>query len=163
MVTGTTWSRWTTAALPEDTVEDLQLTLGEALANAVEHAYGNGPAGACAYSVDRLPDGAVAVRVEDFGPWRPVPADPGFRGRGLMLIRRLAERELEVLDRVLRQRGRRRPGQDRAANAGQPCRVGRQALLQRCRQEPGGDERDVVGLVAVGEDLVQEQRGQVLG
>ena len=31
------------------------------------------------------------MRVEDFGQWRPVPADPGFRGRGLMLIRRLAE------------------------------------------------------------------------
>ena len=45
---------------------------------------------------------------------------------------------------------------------GQPCRVGGQPLLQRRRQEPGGDERDVVGLVAVGEDLVQEQRRQVL-
>ena len=33
------WPGRPTAALPEDTVEDLQLTLGEALANAVEHAY----------------------------------------------------------------------------------------------------------------------------
>ena len=33
----------------------------------------------------------VDVRVEDSGTWRPVPADPGFRGRGLMLIRELAE------------------------------------------------------------------------
>src|SRR6185312_15777199 len=31
------------------------------------------------------------ARIEDFGTWRPVPADSGFRGRGLLLIRRLAE------------------------------------------------------------------------
>ena len=29
--------------------------------------------------------------VEDRGTWRPVPADPGFRGRGLQLIHELAE------------------------------------------------------------------------
>ena len=79
------------AALPEDVVEDLQLALGEALANAIEHAYRDQPAGECAYSVSWTPDGGVDVRVDDLGTWRPVPADPGFRGRGLMLIRELAE------------------------------------------------------------------------
>jgi anti-anti-sigma factor len=33
----------------------------------------------------------VEVAIEDFGVWRPAPVDPGFRGRGLLLIRRLAE------------------------------------------------------------------------
>ena len=80
-----------TAALPEDAVEDLQLALGEAVANAVEHAYRDQPAGECVYAVSWLPDGGVDVCVEDFGRWRPVPADPGFRGRGLRLIHELAE------------------------------------------------------------------------
>jgi PAS domain S-box-containing protein len=79
------------AALPEDVVEDLQLALGEALANAIEHAYRDQPAGECAFAVTWAPDGGIDVRVDDFGTWRPVPADPGFRGRGLMLIRELAE------------------------------------------------------------------------
>jgi anti-sigma regulatory factor (Ser/Thr protein kinase) len=80
-----------TAALAEDTVEDLQLALGEALANAIEHAYRDQPTGECTYALAWTPEGAVDVLVEDFGTWRPVPADPGFRGRGLMLIRELAE------------------------------------------------------------------------
>jgi PAS domain S-box-containing protein len=79
------------AALPEDVVEDLQLALGEALANAIEHAYQGRPAGECAYRVSWTPDGGIDVRVDDSGSWRPVPADPGFRGRGLMLIHQLAE------------------------------------------------------------------------
>ncbi|WP_448623432.1 SpoIIE family protein phosphatase [Geodermatophilus sp. URMC 64] len=79
------------AGLAEDTIEDLQLALGEAVANAVEHAYRDAPAGDCAFRVTWRPDGAVDVRVEDFGTWRPAPADPGFRGRGLLLIRRLAQ------------------------------------------------------------------------
>jgi anti-anti-sigma factor len=79
------------AALPDDTVDDLQLAVGEALANAVEHAYRDQPAGECAYSLTWSPDGSVDVQVQDFGIWRPIPADPGFRGRGLMLIAELAE------------------------------------------------------------------------
>ena len=36
---------------------------------------------------------AVGIRVEvqDFGHWRPPPADPGYRGRGLAVIHNLAE------------------------------------------------------------------------
>ena len=118
------------AALPEDTVEDLQLTLGEALANAVEHAYRDQPAGACAYTVARLPQGAVDVRVEDFGHWRPVPADPGFRGRGLMLIRRLAE---EVVVEPT-------PGGGTTIRFRVPARSGRpEGLGHRHRQSPALD------------------------
>jgi anti-anti-sigma factor len=82
---------WSTAAgLTEDAAEDLQLALGEALANAVEHAYASAGDGECAYRVARELDGSIAVRVWDGGTWRPPPADKGYRGRGLELISALA-------------------------------------------------------------------------
>ena len=79
---------WTAAAgLDPEAVDDLQLALGEALANAVEHAYpGPGRDGECEYSLEGEPDGSVRVRVRDDGTWRPAPADKGFRGRGIELI-----------------------------------------------------------------------------
>jgi len=78
------------AALTAETLEDLQLALGEALANAVEHAYRGAPAGECVFRVARTA-GGVDVTVQDFGVWRPPPADPGFRGRGLGLMHSLGE------------------------------------------------------------------------
>jgi PAS domain S-box-containing protein len=70
--------------------EDLELTVGEAVANAVEHAYPDGP-GEFRCSVARRGTGdAVDVEVADDGAWRPPPADRGFRGRGLEIIERLA-------------------------------------------------------------------------
>ena len=82
---------WTAAAgLPGDTAEDLQLALGEALANAVEHAYAASPGdGECSYRLARGADGSVRVEVRDTGLWRPPPADRGYRGRGLELIEAL--------------------------------------------------------------------------
>jgi anti-anti-sigma factor len=83
---------WATeAGLPDIAIEDLQLALGEAVANGVEHAYRDQPPGTCAFSLARRPDGGVDVQVQDFGTWRPAPSDAGFRGRGIQLIRRLAE------------------------------------------------------------------------
>ncbi|MGY1708998.1 SpoIIE family protein phosphatase [Geodermatophilus sp. SYSU D00758] len=77
---------WAAAGgLPEETTDDLQLALGEALANAVEHAYPSGD-GWCSYRLAREGDGDVRVEVTDGGAWRPPPADRGFRGRGLELI-----------------------------------------------------------------------------
>jgi anti-anti-sigma factor len=88
---------WATATgLTVDTTEDLQLALGEALANAVEHAYTGGGAGACEYRVARVAGGGVQVEVTDTGTWRPPPADRGFRGRGLELISALAQ-DVEVV------------------------------------------------------------------
>ncbi|MFW3171716.1 SpoIIE family protein phosphatase [Geodermatophilus sp. CPCC 206100] len=88
------------AGLPAETVDDLQLALGEALANAVEHAYAGAGAGAgdgtCAYRVARDLDGGVRVEVHDSGVWRPPPEDRGHRGRGLELISALAA-DVEVL------------------------------------------------------------------
>jgi anti-anti-sigma factor len=78
-----------------DARSDLQLTVGEATTNAIEHAYLAGPKPGARAVVDvglaLRPDGAVAVEVADHGTWRPPPEDPGYRGRGIALIRELAE------------------------------------------------------------------------
>ncbi len=75
------------AALDPDVTDDLQLATGEAAANAIEHAYPTG-GGRFDYVV-QLADGGrrVDVTVADRGRWRPPPADRGYRGRGLELIR----------------------------------------------------------------------------
>ncbi|MEU6700231.1 SpoIIE family protein phosphatase [Pseudonocardia sp. NPDC046786] len=83
-----------TCGMGPDAVSDLQLTVGEAVTNAIEHAYLPDDVDAAA-GVDLelavASDGSVAVRVADGGRWRPAPADPGYRGRGIALIRELAE------------------------------------------------------------------------
>jgi PAS domain S-box-containing protein len=85
-------SRWSElAGLGEDSLTDLQLALGEAVTNAVEHAYPADRPGFADIELRLLPDGGVSVRVADHGSWRPQPVDPGYRGRGLTLIRGLAE------------------------------------------------------------------------
>jgi anti-anti-sigma factor len=85
-----TVTQWAAATgLDRDLQDDLQLALSEAAANAVEHAYPEGP-GEFGYEVARTPDGGVHVLVQDHGRWRPIPADNGFRGRGLDIIRTLA-------------------------------------------------------------------------
>ena len=76
---------WAAAVgLPDEVLDDLQYALGEAAANAVEHAYGNTGEGEFRYTLEHRsgPDGGVAVEVRDDGRWRPVPADSGHRGRG---------------------------------------------------------------------------------
>jgi anti-anti-sigma factor len=84
-------SEWAaTAGLPEETTEDLELAVGEAAANAAEHAYPEG-GGAFEYSLARADDGAVEVHVHDQGRWRPVPVDNGHRGHGLRVIDALVE------------------------------------------------------------------------
>jgi anti-anti-sigma factor len=84
-----TWA--TDAALAPGAVDDLQLAVGEAAANAVEHAYRDtGPGGSVDVDLAVGRDGGVNVTVRDGGTWRPAPADPGFRGRGLKIIDALA-------------------------------------------------------------------------
>ncbi len=79
------------SGLEPETVEDLQLALGEAAGNAAEHAYrGAAVPGPVHIEVVVAPDEAVAVEVRDAGSWRPVPTDPGHRGRGMQMIRALA-------------------------------------------------------------------------
>lgn len=73
----------------EDFVDDLVLAAHEALANVADHAYPDGRGEAwldleCA-------DHSVEVVVRDQGAWRTPPVEPGWRGRGLMIMQGLAD------------------------------------------------------------------------
>jgi anti-sigma regulatory factor (Ser/Thr protein kinase) len=86
---------WAKAAgMSEDGADDLVLATYEALTNAAEHAYESGR-----WTVDlvvvRTPEARIVVSVRDRGRWRPPPADPGFRGRGMTMMRSLAD-EIDV-------------------------------------------------------------------
>jgi serine/threonine-protein kinase RsbW len=81
---------WATGlGLPGDTVDDIVLATHEALANVADHAY---PDGAGTAELEAACTGReVHVVVRDSGRWRTPAADPGWRGRGLVIIRGLAE------------------------------------------------------------------------
>jgi anti-sigma regulatory factor (Ser/Thr protein kinase) len=82
-------------AVPEDVLIDLQLAVGEAVANGVEHAYRNGESGTVDVDLSltrrRNRERVLRVRVADHGRWRPAPSAKGYRGRGLAMIKQLAE------------------------------------------------------------------------
>ncbi|WP_245950675.1 SpoIIE family protein phosphatase [Saccharothrix carnea] len=84
----TAWAA--TAGLSADLLDDLQLALGEAAANAVDHAYPHGAPGDFTYNVATTAAG-VRVTVRDYGRWRPEPEDKGYRGRGLQIIRAIGD------------------------------------------------------------------------
>jgi serine/threonine-protein kinase RsbW len=70
--------------------EALILASYEAMANAVEHAYAGQLQGVLDLRAVRdHTRRRVTITVTDYGQWRPPPADPGIRGRGLPLIRGL--------------------------------------------------------------------------
>ena len=84
--------RWLqVAGADEEALLDFLVACGEALSNAVEHAY---PAGhEDAWVEVRLacePDGVIEATVRDFGRWRR-RRPPAGRGRGLELMERLAD------------------------------------------------------------------------
>jgi serine phosphatase RsbU (regulator of sigma subunit)/anti-sigma regulatory factor (Ser/Thr protein kinase) len=84
--------RWLRAAGADDgeTYESL-VACGEACANAIAHAY---PPGEASYVVEgRRHDGAVEIRVRDFGSWRAPRS--GSQGRGIGLIEQLMD-EVEI-------------------------------------------------------------------
>jgi anti-sigma regulatory factor (Ser/Thr protein kinase) len=68
----------------DDAADDVLLACGEAAANAVEHAFPDGP-GELTVELRLSADRALIMRVADTGRWRRVPA-PGDRGRGLPLM-----------------------------------------------------------------------------
>lgn len=75
--------------LPPDRVEELVVAAGEALTNAVEHAYGDRLFG----HVDLVvfaDEGEVTLRVSDNGRWR-TPGDRAGRGMGTPIMRSLAD------------------------------------------------------------------------
>lgn len=72
-------------------IDDLVLATYEALTNAVEHAYSDGPRPVELVAATTA-DGGVLVTVRDHGRWRAPAADSGFRGRGLRMMEALADR-----------------------------------------------------------------------
>lgn len=89
-------TQWAKAAgLSADTVEDIALASYEALTNAAEHAYTSGDGdGAGDGAVDLfagfLMGGILRVTVRDHGRWL-TPADPGYRGRGIVMMKGLTD------------------------------------------------------------------------
>ncbi len=69
--------------------EDAVLALGEAVANAVEHAYLGDASAQIEVELTRDDDAGLCMVIRDFGRWRS-PAAPGRRGRGIWIMRRLA-------------------------------------------------------------------------
>ena len=75
----------------EESAESILLVVDEAVTNAVEHAC---PGEECDVHLvvgPRACGPGLAVMVADTGTWQ-TPGDPGFRGRGLGMIGRIAER-----------------------------------------------------------------------
>lgn len=76
-----------------ETVDDLVFATSEAVTNCVDHAYPE-PGGAIVLEAREHPadDGRICVEVTvtDHGRWHDPPADQGFRGRGIAMMRALA-------------------------------------------------------------------------
>ena len=69
----------------------VMVAVGEACANAAEHAYRGSEAGPMSVSAAVDVDGVLTVTVRDEGTWRPPDRDPGDRGRGLLIMRQLVD------------------------------------------------------------------------
>jgi anti-anti-sigma factor len=69
----------------------VMVAVGEACANAAEHAYRGTEAGPMEVTADVDVDGVLTVTVRDDGTWRPPDRDPGDRGRGLLIMRQLVD------------------------------------------------------------------------
>jgi serine phosphatase RsbU (regulator of sigma subunit)/anti-sigma regulatory factor (Ser/Thr protein kinase) len=79
------------ASVPDQLAADIVLVVNEACSNSAEHAYrGRKPGTMCVEAT--LGDRHIHVQVSDSGSWKTPPADPGTRGRGLLLMRTLSER-----------------------------------------------------------------------
>jgi PAS domain S-box-containing protein len=78
------------AAVPDEQVADIVLSVNEACANSIEHGYrARKPGNVRIYGEN---DGAqVHLQVSDGGSWKPASVEPGVRGRGLLLIRAVSD------------------------------------------------------------------------
>jgi serine/threonine-protein kinase RsbW len=85
-------SRWATGiGMPPRQREELVLASYEAMANSVEHAYAGEQEGMVDLHAAHTPDGTVVVTVTDHGRWKAPVAGDGIRGRGILLMRALAD------------------------------------------------------------------------
>ncbi|MFE3700856.1 SpoIIE family protein phosphatase, partial [Nocardia tengchongensis] len=78
------------AAVPHDLAVDLVSAANEACSNSIEHAYLGGEPGRVQLAADSGVD-CLTIEVSDTGVWRPLPADPGNRGRGIAMMRALTD------------------------------------------------------------------------
>jgi anti-anti-sigma factor len=69
----------------------VMVAVGEACANAAEHAYRGVDPGPMHVRAAVDVDGVLTVSVRDEGCWRPPDRDPGDRGRGLLIMRQLVD------------------------------------------------------------------------
>jgi serine phosphatase RsbU (regulator of sigma subunit)/anti-sigma regulatory factor (Ser/Thr protein kinase)/anti-anti-sigma regulatory factor len=63
----------------------------EAVTNAIDHAYRGGASGMVRVEALLDKEGRAEVTVSDDGRWRGPPVDPGYRGRGLTIMRSLMD------------------------------------------------------------------------
>jgi PAS domain S-box-containing protein len=82
------WLR--SAGAAETLTGDIVLVVNEACSNSAEHAYRGREPGTMRVKAT-LDDRHIHVQVADSGSWKTPPADPGTRGRGLLLMRTLSE------------------------------------------------------------------------
>ncbi|MGY1700454.1 SpoIIE family protein phosphatase [Geodermatophilus sp. SYSU D00766] len=85
-------SAWLTAlGMGEQDRVGVMVAVGEACANAAEHAYRDTEPGPMRVTAAVDVDGVLTVTVHDEGTWRPPDRDPGDRGRGLLIMRQLVD------------------------------------------------------------------------
>ena len=83
---------WLTAlGMAEQDRVGVMVAVGEATANAAEHAYRGTQPGRMYVTASVDVDGVLTVAVRDEGIWRPPDRDPGDRGRGLLIMRQLVD------------------------------------------------------------------------
>jgi anti-sigma regulatory factor (Ser/Thr protein kinase) len=78
------------AAVPHELAADLVAAANEACSNSIEHAYLDASPGRVVLSADCTLD-RVTIQVSDDGVWRPLPDDPGYRGRGIAMMHALTD------------------------------------------------------------------------
>jgi serine/threonine-protein kinase RsbW len=75
---------------PTDDGEDVVMAVNEAVANVVDHAYRGQPhpgeVRVYGWPANHPATSRVVITVADHGRWRPIPRDPGYRGRGLRMM-----------------------------------------------------------------------------
>lgn len=85
------FSSWLDEFRPgEDDLVALELSVVEAVTNSIEHAF-PGPPGLVRVEASLHRDGTVSVVVSDDGRWKVPAEDPGFRGRGLLMMREFSD------------------------------------------------------------------------
>jgi anti-anti-sigma factor len=86
------FSSWLDEFRPgEDDLVALELSVVEAVTNSIEHAFPGLP-GLVRVEASLHRDGTVSVVVSDDGQWKVPDEDPGYRGRGLLMMREFSDK-----------------------------------------------------------------------